>query len=216
MDTVTRYAAAGTTAPVGTSTASYDGMGRLTGITHAPSASPSIAYAYAYDAANRMTSMTTPEGTSSFTLDATDQLLSASLTGEAYAYDKTGNRTSGGTQTGSGNRLAFDGTYRYAYDAEGNRTAKFKDTNAGGTLSAGDTDVTVYGGGLGTGVPCADPFPDLAPGLVRASSCPSLPCLATDSSLHPVPTLFFRLRMMVGPAQRIPVRPRRMYSHEAP
>ena len=145
MDTVTRYAAAGTTAPVGTSTASYDGMGRLTGITHAPSASPSIAYAYAYDAANRMTSLTTPEGTSSFTLDATDQLLSASLTGEAYAYDKTGNRTSGGTQTGSGNRLAFDGTYRYAYDAEGNRTAKFLDTNAGGTLSLGDTDVTVYG-----------------------------------------------------------------------
>ncbi|MEI8229049.1 MAG: hypothetical protein WCH77_12425 [Planctomycetota bacterium] len=145
MDTVTRYAAAGATAPIGTSTGNYDGMGRLTGITHAPSASPSIAYAYAYDAANRMTSLTTPEGTSSFTLDATDQLLSASLTGETYAYDKTGNRTSGGTQTGSGNRLAFDGTYRYAYDAEGNRTAKFLDTNAGGTLSLGDTDVTVYG-----------------------------------------------------------------------
>jgi hypothetical protein len=145
VSTVTRFAGAGVN-PIGTSTASYDGMGRLTGITHAPSASPSIAYgyAYAYDAANRMTSMTTPEGTSSFTLDATDQLLSASLTGEAYAYDKTGNRTSGGTQTGSGNRLAFDGTYRYAYDAEGNRTAKFLDTNAGGTLSLGDTDVTVY------------------------------------------------------------------------
>jgi RHS repeat-associated protein len=141
---VTRFAGAGVN-PIGTSTASYDGMGRTTGITHAPSASPSIAYAYAYDAANRMTSLTTPEGTSSFTLDATDQLLSASLTGEAYAYDKTGNRTSGGTQTGSGNRLAFDGTYRYAYDAEGNRTAKFLDTNAGGTLSLGDTDVTVYG-----------------------------------------------------------------------
>ena len=55
------------------------------------------------------------------------------------------NRTSGGTQTGTGNRLLSDGTYRYAYDAEGNRTAKFKDTNAGGVLSAGDTDVTVYG-----------------------------------------------------------------------
>jgi RHS repeat-associated protein len=77
-------------------------------------------------------------------LDATDQLTSASLTGETYAYDKTGNRTSGGTQTGSGNRLLSDGTYRYAYDAEGNRTAKFVDTNAGGTLSVGDTDVTVY------------------------------------------------------------------------
>jgi RHS repeat-associated protein len=144
VGSVTRFGGAGVN-PIGTSTATYDSMGRLTGITHAPSASPSIAYAYAYDAANRMTSLTTPEGTSSFTLDATDQLLSASLTGEAYAYDSTGNRTNSGTQTGSGNRLAFDGTYRYAYDAEGNRTAKFLDTNAGGTLSLGDTDVTVYG-----------------------------------------------------------------------
>jgi RHS repeat-associated protein len=129
---------------VGTSTAAYDSMGRLTGITHAPSASPSIAYGYAYDAASRITALTTPEGTSSFTLDATDQLTSASLTGEAYAYDKTGNRTSGNAVTGTGNRLLTDGTYRYAYDAEGNRTAKFVDTNAGGTLSVGDTDVTIY------------------------------------------------------------------------
>ena len=142
---VTRFAGAAGANRIGTSTAAYDGMGRLTGITHAPSASASIAYAYAYDAASRMTSMTAPEGTSSFTLDATDQLLTASLTAEAYAYDKTGNRTSGGTQTSTGNRLLFDGTYRYAYDAEGNRTAKFIDTDASGALSAGDTDVTAYG-----------------------------------------------------------------------
>jgi YD repeat-containing protein len=96
-------------------TATYDGLGRLTRITHAPTASPSIAYGYDYDAASRITSMTTPEGKSSLVLDATDQLTSASLTGEAYAYDKTGNRTSGGTQTGTGNRLLSDGTYRYAY-----------------------------------------------------------------------------------------------------
>jgi len=130
--------------PIGTSTAAYDSLGRLTGIAHAPSASPAITYGYAYDAASRITSMTTPEGTSSFTLDATDQLMSASLTGETYAYDKTGNRTSGNAVTGTGNRLLSDGTYRYAYDAEGNRTAKFVDTNAGGTLSVGDTDVTLY------------------------------------------------------------------------
>jgi len=89
-----------------------------------------------------------PEGTSTFKLDATDQLLSAvlsaSLTNEKYDYDKTGNRTSAGTQTSPGNRLLFDGTYRYVYDAEGNRTAQYKDTNAGGTLSIGDTDITLY------------------------------------------------------------------------
>ena len=144
VGSVTRFAGAGVS-PIGTSTAAYDGLGRLTGIVHAPAAGASIAYGYAYDAASRMTSMTTPEGTSTFTLDAADQLLSASLTGETYAYDKTGNRTSGGTQTGAGNRLAFDGTYRYAYDAEGNRTAKFIDKDSSQTLSVGDTDVTAYG-----------------------------------------------------------------------
>jgi len=143
-DWVRRYAGDGISA-IGNSTAAYDGLGRLTGITHAPAASASIAYGYSYDAASRITGMTTPEGTSSFTLDATDQLKAASLTGETYTYDKTGNRTSAGTQTSPGNRLLFDGTYRYVYDAEGNRTAKFKDTNAGGTLSVGDTDITLYG-----------------------------------------------------------------------
>jgi hypothetical protein len=89
--------------------------------------------------------LTRPESTRAFMLDAPDQLLSANLTGEAYAYDSTGNRTSGGTRTGTGNCLAFDGNYRYAYDAEGSRTAKFRRTNTGGMLSARVTDVTVYG-----------------------------------------------------------------------
>ncbi len=147
VGSVARYAAAGVSAPVGTSAATYDFTGRLTGITHTPAAtgSQSVSYGYTYDAAGRIQTMTTPEGTSTFTLDAADQLSSASLTGETYTYDETGNRKNGGTQTGQGNRLTFDGTYRYAYDAEGNRTAKFRDTNTGGVLSAGDTDVTVYG-----------------------------------------------------------------------
>jgi RHS repeat-associated protein len=144
VGSLARYAGPGTN-PVASSTATYDGLGRLTGITHTPAASASIAYGYAYDIASRMTAMTTPEGTSSFMLDATSQLLSASLTSEAYAYDGTGNRTSGGTQTGTGNRLLSDGTHRFAYDAEGNRTARFVDADQSNALSAGDTDVTVYG-----------------------------------------------------------------------
>jgi RHS repeat-associated protein len=129
---------------IGTTTNTFDGMGRLTQITHAPTGSPAVTYGYAFDASSRMQSMTTPEGTNTFGLDATDQLTWASQTDEAYTYDATGNRTSGGTVTGTGNRLTFDGVYRYAYDFEGNRTAKYKDTNAGGVLSAGDTDVTLY------------------------------------------------------------------------
>jgi RHS repeat-associated protein len=140
----TRYAGAGVD-PVGTTTNAFDGRGRLTGITHAPAADGAIAYAYGYDAADRIVSFATPEGTSTFALDATDQLLSASLTGESYAYDVGGNRAGAGIVVGAGNRQLSDGTYRHAYDAEGNRTAKFVDADGSQTLSAGDTDVTVYG-----------------------------------------------------------------------
>ena len=141
---VTRYAGAGVN-PVATTVSTFDGLGRTVGITHTPAAAAAIGYAYAYDAADRVVSQTTPEGLSSFKLDAADQLLSASLTGEAYAYDATGNRTGGGVVTAAGNRMVFDGVYRYAYDAEGNRTARFRDVDGSGTLTAGDSDVTAYG-----------------------------------------------------------------------
>jgi RHS repeat-associated protein len=141
---VARYDGAGVN-PVATTASTFDGMGRIVGITHTPAAGAAIPYAYAYDAADRVVSFVTPEGTSSITLDAADQLLSASLTSESYAYDATGNRTGGGVVTAAGNRLVFDGVYRYSYDAEGNRTAKYRDGDASGTLTVGDTDVTAYG-----------------------------------------------------------------------
>jgi YD repeat-containing protein/autotransporter-associated beta strand protein len=141
---VTRHAGAGVN-PVATTASTFDGQGRMVGITHTPAVGAAISYAYAYDASDRVVSQTSPEGTSRFTLDAADQLLSASLTGESYAYDAMGNRTGGGVVTATGNRLLSDGVYRYAYDAEGNRTAKFRDGDASGTLTVGDTDVTAYG-----------------------------------------------------------------------
>ena len=140
---VSRYAGAGLN-PVATTASTFDGLGRMVGITHTPAVGAALSYGYAYDAADRVVSLVAPEGTSRFTLDAADQLLSASLTGESYAYDATGNRTEGGVVTAAGNRLLFDGVYRYAYDAEGNRTAKYRDGDASGTLTAGDTDVTAY------------------------------------------------------------------------
>ena len=141
---VTRYAGAGVN-PVATTANAFDGMGRIVGVTHTPTVGSAIAYAYGYDAADRVVSLTTPEGTSSIALDAADELVSASLTGESYAYDATGNRTGGGAVTAAGNRLLFDGVYRYAYDAEGNRTAKYRDVDSSGTLTVGDADVTAYG-----------------------------------------------------------------------
>ncbi len=146
VSAIRRFAGAGIN-PVATTSNQYDGIGRLTGIRHAAAATGGepIAYGFTYDAASRMTSLTTPEGRNSFALDSTDQLLAASLTAERYAYDATGNRTTVGTLTGPGNRLLSDGVYRYDYDREGNRTAKYIDKDDSKTLSVGDTDVTAYG-----------------------------------------------------------------------
>ena len=99
-----------------------------------------------------LTTVTSSDGTVTYTYDALGQLLSAdysnaSLTDESYTYDANGNRiTANGSTytTGLDNQLLSDGTYTYAYDAEGNRTERFIDADADGILDAGDTDATVY------------------------------------------------------------------------
>jgi RHS repeat-associated protein len=48
---------------------------------------------------------------------------------EQFNYDATGNRTSGGTVTPSGNRPREDGTYTYGYDDEGNLTRRTNKAN---------------------------------------------------------------------------------------
>jgi len=95
-----------------------------------------------------LTTMTSADGTVTYTYDALGQLLGATYTGsqasETYSYDLNGNRTNTGYVTGADNRLLSDGTYYYAYDDEGNRTARFIDVNEDGVLDSGDTNITEY------------------------------------------------------------------------
>ena len=85
-------------------------------------------YTWDYDAANRITQATSPDGTSTYTYDNTDQRLqtrsNSVLPDEAYSDDANGNRTNTGYNTTTNNRLQFDGTYNYEYDNEGNRTKR--------------------------------------------------------------------------------------------
>ena len=93
---------------------SYDGMGRLTQIKHGDIAQ----YDYAWDAANRITSMNDAQ----YGYDATSQLISAvydKLPSEAYDYDANGNRKA--YETGKNNQLLTDGVFDYTYDDEGNQ-----------------------------------------------------------------------------------------------
>ena len=151
VHTVTRYDGS-PSALVATTTDGYDGMGRLTSLNQVFGATPTThSYTWQYDVASNIIQAVTPDATQGYTLDNANELTSAIYVGtgtvqanESYSFDANGNRTSGGSLTGAGNRLTFDGKYTYTSDAEGNRTAKFIDVNGDGKLDSGDTDVTQY------------------------------------------------------------------------
>jgi RHS repeat-associated protein len=117
----------------------YDGIGRLTKLLHTEDGSlpgsgwgtdPLAGYAYAYDAASRITSIDSLlDGLTEYDHDDTNQLTSAdhtSQTDETYTYDANGNRTMSGYSTTDNNQLTTDGLYNYTYDDEGNRLTRTK------------------------------------------------------------------------------------------
>ena len=127
MTEVLRYADLAGTQLVAGSDYAYDLAGRLTNLTHANEANVLADYAWVYDAANRITQFSSPDGVSEYNYDDRNQLTGTdhSYQGdEDYSYDDNGNRTNEGYQTGDNNRLLSDGTYTYEYDGEGNRTKR--------------------------------------------------------------------------------------------
>ena len=99
----------------------YDGLGRLKSLTHQNDEQVFANYDYAWDIANRITSMNDAE----YGYDKTSQLVLAEyevLPKELYEYDANGNRKN--FETGRNNQLLSDGVYDYEYDAEGNRVVK--------------------------------------------------------------------------------------------
>ena len=141
----------------------YDSAGRLTSLIHnrteITSSSPYIggsslptsvtpataiaAYAFTFDAGNRMTAMSSyaDRFRTTYGYDNSDQLTAASSVAiaglaaptflpvaEGYQLDANGNRRSstGTSQSAAGthNQLQTDGTFNYTYDNEGNTTRK--------------------------------------------------------------------------------------------
>lgn len=135
---LTRYADLAGTQEVATTSYVYDPVGRLAALTHSHGPATLAAYGYTWDAASRITQMTSFDGLSNYNYDATDQLTVADHSYQAdedFAYDANGNRTNPGYATGGDNQLLADGRYQYQYDAEGNRVRR-TDTATG--------DVTEY------------------------------------------------------------------------
>ena len=84
----------------------------------------------------RITQVTSADGTTDYTYDATSQLTGADHSyqaDETYTYDSNGNRTMDGYETGPNNQLLDDGTYTYEYDGEGNRTRRVKTSDDSST-----------------------------------------------------------------------------------
>ena len=104
----------------------YDSAGNVGTITHSIAGRSSLAtFAYAYDAANRLTHETNAEGSVTYTYDNTNQLTSATgARSESYAYDVNGNRNATGYTVGTGGTLSASPNATYAYDSAGHVTAK--------------------------------------------------------------------------------------------
>ena len=143
FESIVRYADVTATAEVATTNYVYDATGRISNLTHSFGTTTLAGYAWAWDAADRITSYTSVlDGSVTFGYDNTGQLTSEARTDLGsntvttnYAFDANGNRTTVGQtasqttvtstySTGTNNRTVSDGTFTYEYDAEGNRTKK--------------------------------------------------------------------------------------------
>jgi RHS repeat-associated protein len=127
LATLNRYGDLTGTSSVANTSYTYDLAGRLQTLTHQHGATTLASYGLTYDNANRIIQSSGTDGTQDYGYDSTNQLTTANhttQTDEAYSYDANGNRTSGGSGTGTNNQLLTDGTYTYEYDGEGNRTKR--------------------------------------------------------------------------------------------
>ena len=132
MATQTRYSDLAGQNKIGSSTFTYDSVGRLTNLQHLDGSGNNIAnYVNAFDLASRITSETLNGGTpTNYTYDVTNELTDDNVI--AYSYDLNGNRTMPGYTTGLANELTSDGIWNYFHDKNGNLVGK---TN----ISTGET-----------------------------------------------------------------------------
>jgi len=110
----------------------YDAANRLTSLVNKTSGGSTISsFAYDYDNTYNRTSLTTLEGTHTYSYDGMYQLLQAnhpSSSNEVYTYDSVHNRLTSSDHNDwtydSNNRLLSYGNMSFSYDANGNMVTK--------------------------------------------------------------------------------------------
>jgi RHS repeat-associated protein len=123
------------------STYQYDGLDRLTRLTHAKTPNTLLDLQYQFNAVNNITQMIDGAGTHNYSYDTLDRLTTAThpnQTNESYTYDEVGNRMA--SHQGSSysyqafNRLVSANGTSFGYDANGNQIMK-SDTNGSWSYS---------------------------------------------------------------------------------
>jgi YD repeat-containing protein len=108
MTGMSRYSDLGGSDRVAKSDYQYDAAGRLTGIKHESNGNTIADYGWEYDAGSRITKHTSPNGSSEYNYDKTNQLTGSDhsyKTDESFQYDSNGNRKDTGYSTGANNQL---------------------------------------------------------------------------------------------------------------
>jgi RHS repeat-associated protein len=120
-------------------TPQYDGLDRLTKLTHAKTGNTFADFQYQFNAVGNITQMTDGAGAHNYSYDPLDRLTAAThpnQTNENYTFDDVGNRTA--SHQGSSysyqafNRLVTANSNTYGYNANGNLVSK---TDASGSWS---------------------------------------------------------------------------------
>lgn len=113
-------------------TASYDGISRLTQLKHSLGGGTVNDFQYAYNSASDITQITEPTRTRGFDYDLADRLTSVTTSAgsnESYTYDSVGNRTSSHLSASYGlqpfNKIVSTATASYTYDGNGNMTSRW-------------------------------------------------------------------------------------------
>lgn len=151
------------------STYTYDAAGQVTDISHLHGAQQLLGFTYVFDDAGRPTSVTTEEGTESYTYDSLGRLTNVTYPDAstvAYTYDAAGNRL---TETWGGSATDYDydeagqlvsvGSTDYTYDDAGNLIEAGSDTYnwdhdsrlLSAEIGAHDADYTYDGDGVRVG-----------------------------------------------------------------
>jgi RHS repeat-associated protein len=126
LESLWRYSDLAGSTVVGRTLNEYDPTGRLSNRKQTDGPGFTIwEGTYTYDLADRITAKIENGVTTSYSYDATDQLIKDG-SAPTLTYDGTGNRTNSGYVTDTGNRMTNDGTWTYTYDTAGNVIKKSK------------------------------------------------------------------------------------------